>query len=60
MTGKRRDVHLETTAMKKTSELTGSSWVKDRKIDDLMEMWRQWAGRRGIREAGGESQDEIR
>lgn len=44
----------------KTSELMGRSGVWQRKIDDLMEVWRQWAGRRGIREAGGEGQDEIR
>jgi len=34
--------------------------VGQRKIDDLMEVWRQWAGRRGIWEAGVEGQDEIR
>lgn len=38
----------------------GRSGVEQRKIDDLMEVWRQWAGRRGIGEAGGEGQDEIR
>lgn len=44
----------------KTSELMGRSGVEQRKIDDLMDVWRQWTGRRGIREAGGEGQDEIR
>lgn len=44
----------------KTSELMGRSGVEQRKMDDLMEVWRQWAGRRGIREAAGEGQDEIR
>lgn len=44
----------------KTSELMGRSGMEQRKIDDLMEVWRQWAGRRGIGEAGGEGQDEIR
>lgn len=34
--------------------------MEQRKIDGLMEVWRQWAGRRGIREAGSEGQDEIR
>lgn len=59
--------HAETSAWRqwkgeqnKTSELMGRSGVEQRKIDDLMEMWRQWAGRRGIWEAGGEGQDEIR
>lgn len=44
----------------KTSELMARSGVEQRKIDDLMEVWRQWAGRRCIWEAGGEGQDEIR
>lgn len=59
--------HAETSAWRqwkgeqnKTSELMGRSGVEQRKIDDLMEVWRQWAGRRGIWEAGGEGQDEIR
>jgi len=38
----------------------GRSGVEQRKIDDLMEAWRQWAARRGIREAGSEGRDEIR
>lgn len=28
--------------------------VEQKKIDDLMEVWRQWAARRGIGEAAGE------
>lgn len=59
--------HVETSTWRqwngeqnKTSELMGRSGVEQRKIDDLMEVWRQWAGRRGIREAGSEGQDEIR
>lgn len=40
--------------------MTERSGEEERKIDDLIEVWRQWAGRRGIREAGGEGQDEIR
>lgn len=38
----------------------GRSGVEQRKIDDLMEVWRQWAARRGIGEAAGEGRDEIR
>lgn len=44
----------------KMGELIARSGMVQRKIDDLMEVWRQWAGRRGIWEAGGEGQDEIR
>lgn len=58
------DIHMPVKVggckQNKTSELMGRSGVEQRKIDDLMEVWRQWAGRRGIGEAGGEGQDEIR
>lgn len=63
MTGAYWDVHFETVEAggeKNKSELIARSGVEQRKIDDLMEVWRQWAGRRGIWEAGGEGQDEIR
>lgn len=45
---------------KQTIELMATSGVGQRKINDLMEVWRQWAGRRGIWEAGVEGQDESR
>lgn len=31
--------------------------MEQRKIDDLMEVWRQWAARRGIGEAAGEGNE---
>lgn len=44
----------------RTRQASWWSWVGPRRIDDLMEVWRQWAGRWGIWEAGVEGQDEIR
>lgn len=65
MTGAYWNVHSPTVeggwgGQNKTGELIARSGMVQRKIDDLMEVWRQWAGRRGIWEAGGEGQDEIR
>lgn len=31
--------------------------MEQKKIDDLMEVWRQWAARRGIGEAAGEGSE---
>lgn len=68
MAGAYSGVHSETAdgggglgwgGRRKRDALIERSGVERRKIDDLMEVWRQWVGRRGIWEADGEGQNEI-